>query len=535
MEWPPNYTAEFQRRQERLHRIRKNLNLARGAFEYYRTRPAEFIADWCITYDPRNGSNGLPKMMPFIPFEKQVDLVEFLQYCVKHQVSGLIEKSRDMGATWICAAFSVHAWIYGDGAIGWGSRKEQLVDRLGDPSSIFEKIRLIVDYLPAFFLPDGYNRKEHATYMKMLNPKTGASITGEAGDNIGRGGRKSLYFKDESAHYERPQLIEAALGDNTNVQIDISSVHGTNNVFYRRRQSGQLWDKNREPDKSKTQIFIMDWRDHPAKDQEWYDKRRAKAASEGLLAQFAQEVDRDYASAVEGIIIPPAWVKSAIDAHKKLGIEPSGATIAGQDIADEGGDKNALAIRKGILLTYADHWGEGDTGATARKSIMQCRARHVTSLQYDSIGVGAGFKAETNRLRTEKLLPPNMDIVAWAAGASPLHPKRHIIPGDRQSPKNADFYANIKAQAWWNLRLRFELTHKAVTTGVVDDPDELISIDGDLPLLHEIVNELSQPTYSTNGSGKLIINKKPDGGRSPNLADAIVMAYWPITKAKFMA
>jgi hypothetical protein len=128
-----------------------------------------------------------------------------------------------------------------------------------------------------------------------------------------------------------------------------------------------------------------------------------------------------------------------------------------------------------------------------------------------------------------------MVIVAWAAGASALHTKRHIIPGDRQSPKNADFYANIKAQAWWNLRRRFELTHKAVTTGIIDDPDELISLDGSLAMLHEIVNELSQPTYATNSAGKLVINKKPDGGRSPNLADAIVMAYWPITKAKFIA
>jgi hypothetical protein len=48
----------------------------------------------------------------------------------------------------------------------------------------------------------------------------------EAGDNIGRGGRTLVYFKDESAHYEHPDLIEAALGDNTNVQIDISSVNG---------------------------------------------------------------------------------------------------------------------------------------------------------------------------------------------------------------------------------------------------------------------------------------------------------------------
>ena len=538
MEWPPDYTAEFKRRVDALNKINADDKLRRAAYEYYRTRPAEFIADWCVTYDPRNGSNGIPKVMPFVPFQKQIELVEFLKFLVDNQVSGLIEKSRDMGATWIACAFAVWLWLYADGAaIGIGSRKENLVDRIGDPSSIFEKVRMIVDYLPGFFLPKGYARDKHATYMKMLNPETGASIIGEAGDNIGRGGRTLLYIKDEAAWYERPELIEAALADNTNVQVDISSVNGTNNVFYRRRQSGKIWTPDCEADKRRVHVFIMDWRDHPAKDQAWYDARRAKAANEGLLTKFAQEVDRDYASAVDGIIIPPAWVKSAIEAHKKLGIEPSGAVIAGQDVADEGGDKNALAIRKGIVLTYADHWGEGDTGQTARKSVMQCRSRHVTSLQYDCIGVGAGFKTETNRLRTEKLLPAGMDIVAWNAGASPLFPKRHIVPTDRETPKNADYYANMKAQAWWNLRLRFERTYKCVEAGSAEgvDPDNLISLDGSLPLLHEITNELSQATYGFNGVGKIVVKKKPDGGRSPNLADAIVMAYWPILRAKFIA
>ena len=51
--------------------------------------------------------------------------------------------------------------------------------------------------------------------MRIVNPQTGASITGESGDNIGRGGRKLCYFKDESAWYERPEKIEAALADNT--------------------------------------------------------------------------------------------------------------------------------------------------------------------------------------------------------------------------------------------------------------------------------------------------------------------------------
>jgi phage terminase large subunit len=27
---------------------------------------------------------------------------------------------------------------------------------------------------------------------------------------------------------------------------------------------------------------------------------------------------------------------------------------------------------------------------------------------------------------------------------------------------------------------------------------------------------------------KLVIDKKPEGTRSPNLADAVVMCYWPV-------
>jgi phage terminase large subunit len=27
---------------------------------------------------------------------------------------------------------------------------------------------------------------------------------------------------------------------------------------------------------------------------------------------------------------------------------------------------------------------------------------------------------------------------------------------------------------------------------------------------------------------KLVIDKQPEGTRSPNLADAVVMAYWPV-------
>jgi len=317
--WNPDYLAEFKKRIDRIQRIKENHVMLAGARHYYKNNPIAFINDWCVTYDPRNQSP-TPKVMPFILFPKQEEFVEYLVELWRAGENGLVEKCRDVGASWLCCAFSVWLWIFHDGsAIGWGSRKEDLVDKIGDMSAIFPKMRMIIENLPAFLKPRNFDMRQHATYMKIINPSNGSLITGESGDNIGRGGRTSIYFKDESAHYERPERIEAALGDNTNVQVDISSVNGSANVFYRRRMSGEIWQRGIQSEKGKTRVFIFDWRDHPLKTQEWYNTRRKRAEDEGLLHLFAQEVDRDYTSSVDRLIIEPAWVNAAIDAHIKLG------------------------------------------------------------------------------------------------------------------------------------------------------------------------------------------------------------------------
>jgi phage terminase large subunit len=95
-------------------------------------------------------------------------------------------------------------------------------------------------------------------------------------------------------------------------------------------------------------------------------------------------------------------------------------------------------------------------------------------------------------------------------------------------PLARDFYANLKAQGWWQLRRRFEKTHRAVTEGIQFPPDELISIPSGLQLLRTLQKELSQPTMSRGARMRLVIDKQPEGTRSPNLADAVVMAYWPV-------
>lgn len=537
MSWITEYKPEFLRRMKLNRLYGDDADLRRKINIYYSTHCIEWINDWCITFDPRNESP-LPKLMPFKLFQRQEEFVQFVLSCWRDKEDGLCEKSRDMGITWLCCAISVWLWLFHKGStVGWGSLLAHNIDDRGNPKAIFLKIRQIIAHLPDWMRPEGYNERWHAPSMKILHPSAewSSTIVGEGGDNVGRGGRTSIYFKDESAHYERPEAIEAALSENTNVQIDFSSVNGTNNPFYRRRMTGEIWyPPPFKPTPGMVRIFIFDWRDNPLKSVEWYEKRRSKFEREGMSHVFAQEVDRNYSAAIERIIIPPDWVNAAVDAHKKLKIEPFGDKVGGQDLADSGGDKNALVIRHGIIARFADHWG-GDAGAAAEVAFPSCMEYGVRELYYDSIGVGAGFKNEVNNMKKrvdekgESTFPRSLLVMPWNAGAKPLDPDDNIIPGDPHSPTNDEQYGNLKAQSWFRLRTRFYKTWSAVTHGKKYPPSELISLDSTLPRLHELKNELSQAQYkSSDKNGKTIVDKKPSGASSPNLADALVMCFNPV-------
>lgn len=525
--WPLDYVSVFAWRQQQLLKLKNDPNLVLGAKEYYRTHPVEFINHWCDTYDPRNAGSGLLTRPPLVMFKRQEELVQFLWACMDAEEPGLVEKSRDMGATWVCCAFSLWLWLFRPGvSVGWGSRKEQLVDKIGDPDSIFEKMRMLLQGIPKVFWPRGFTMGNKTSYMKIVNPETGATITGEAGDNIGRGGRKSIYFKDESAWYERPESIEAALSDNTRVPIDLSSVSGLGNVFHRRREAGADWCGHIVP--GRTQVFVMDWSDHPNKSPEWYEARRKRAEDEGLLHVFAQEVDRNYAAALEGVIIQREWVQAAVDAHIKLKLNVTGPWSSALDVADGGKDTNAQSQRQGIILRELDEWGSRDTAVTARRAIANVAKRGRLELQYDCIGVGSGVKAEVNNLQDSASLPRGIRFIPWNAGAGVMRPKERVIKGDRDSPLNEEFYSNLKAQGWWELRNRFYRTWRAVKEDAEYDPDTLISIDSNLKLLRKLEKELCQVTASRGARLKLVVDKTPEGTNSPNLADAVMMDYWPV-------
>lgn len=512
----PDYRMVYEWRMERIQRIRANPACLPALKKYYGEHPAQFIIDWGQTFDPRNAEVGLPSALPFILFPKQEDWVEWFMERWRNRERGITEKSRDMGMSWLTVATSATLCLMRRGiVVGFGSRKEDYVDKIGDPKSLFWKARSFVTTLPAEFR-GSFNDQTDAPHMRILFRDTGSAMTGEAGDNIGRGDRTSAYFVDESAHLERPQLVEASLSATTNCRQDLSSVNGTNNPFAEKARGG------------KVKKFTFHWRDDPRKDDAWY----AKQLEDLDPVTVAQEIDIDYNASTEGIVIPSAWVQASINAAQKLGIEPTGDMRGALDVADEGKDKNGYVAAKGIELRDLDEWsGKGsDIFETTQKAFDKSEENEADTFRFDSDGLGAGVRGDARVINQQRVDNDRkvIRVVAFRGSAEVFNPDGEDVKGR----KNKDYFANRKAQSWWALRLRFLATFRAVTNPEKPfDKDALISIPLDLPHREKLVAELSQPTYSLNTLGKILIDKAPDGAKSPNLADCVMIVYAPTERA----
>ncbi len=213
-------------------------------------------------------------MVPFVLRPTQERLIQWRQEREATQTHGLVGKSRDEGMSYVILGYFLHRWLFTAGfAAGVGSCKEECVDRKGDPKSLFWKFRDMLSHLSGWMMPAGFSPKLHDNHMRILNPVNGASLTGEAGDNIGRGGRTTMYLLDEWAFVDNPESVNAAISQNTNVVIKGSTPNGVLNVFYTERFSGRF------------SVFTMRWQDNPDKNftldaggqlaLAWYEKQKA--------------------------------------------------------------------------------------------------------------------------------------------------------------------------------------------------------------------------------------------------------------------
>ncbi|WP_205954234.1 PBSX family phage terminase large subunit [Pantoea stewartii] len=229
-------------------------------------------------------------------------------------------------------------------------------------------------------------------------------------------------------------------------------------------------------------------------------------------------------------IIKPSWIAAAVDAHNLLGFDVAGERRVGFDVADEGEDSNALTLRHGSVAVDVQEWDRGDVIESSNRVNLYAEQQQADEIIYDSIGVGAGVKAQLGRIA-------KVNIQGFNAGGAVLHPESEYLAGK----KNKDMFANIKAQAWWHVRDRFYKTWRCIEARKADPnctleykPDELISLSSSIKKLEYLKAELSRPWVDYDGNGKVKVESKKDmkkrGIPSPNMADSLIMAFAPLIR-----
>lgn len=227
-------------------------------------------------------------------------------------------------------------------------------------------------------------------------------------------------------------------------------------------------------------------------------------------------------------IIKRSWLLAAINGHTTLGLQTAGSRRMGFDVADSGKDSCALVAAHGCLATWADMWQarEDELLKSCTRAWSAARERDCEII-YDAIGVGAGAGAKFNELN-ETIRERRVGHDKFFAGGAVVRPDAFY--GDSRI-KNKDFFANIKAQAWWLVADRLKNTFNAVKNGQKFELDEMIFIDGSLPHLEQLIDELTAPKKDYDQAGRVKVESKKDLEKrdisSPNLGDAFIMAFLP--------
>lgn len=478
---------------------------------------------YCWTYDPRligqKGPDG-QALSPYTRFQlwpRQVEAIHWLHERVTANEEWLAEKSRDVGMSYLCCGYALNRWLFAPGfKATFGSRKAEYVDKSGQPDSLFEKIRIMGRRLPEWMMPDGFTWGAHSLYMRLMNPATGAIISGEGGEDMGRGGRSSLYIVDEAAFVPNAEATEKALSGNTDCVGWVSSVNGMGNLFARKRHSIL----------KPRQVFRLHWRDDPRKTEEW---AAAKEATLSDPTAWASEYEIDYSASLEGVCIPAKWV----DAAKRIAeLEPKILAtnqhgIAGLDVG-AGKAKSVFVNRRGPVVEPPHSRGDPDTTGTAHWALDLAGKAKSARLNFDSVGVGVGVTSALKHSPGSKIkvMPVNV-------GDSPNEKRRW-----EDGRTSDEMFGNLKAELWWLARVGFQRTFQHVLwlEGKTEEqgakqhplPDLIAMPSGDLES-DTMAAQLSLVRYFKNEKGKIVIEKKAElqrrGVKSPDHAEAFVLTF----------
>lgn len=435
-----------------------------------------WVNTFCMTYNPRK----TPSTIPFITYEYEDKLIRDLVEKVRKQEDILIDKSRDMGVTW--CVLLVYTWFWQFGGEGndflVGSRKEQYIDVMGNMDTLLEKVRFLIRNQPKWMRPKGFDFKTHSNYLKIVNPDSKSTITGEAtNNNFSRGGRRRSIFMDEFAFWECDEAAWRASADSTNCRIVVSTPFGLNNKFAELRHGGHI------------DVRSLHWRLHPEKDQAWYDAECKRRNHDKV--EIAQELDINYEGSDVGVLFPFDELRSAMHNQPSLSAE---RRVVSLDPAGEGEDEAVFYVMNNGNVVQSKFLAKSKPMELAAEAVSLITKHKAQVFVCDAIGNDV------------------IEIVANLLGKNERNVKLVAFKSSEQATDKVKYF-NKRAEAYHEASVQLK------SGNVKMDEDQ------------KLMRQLNATKYLTkNGRIQILLKEeiKELLGTSPDRADAFVMAVWAL-------
>lgn len=272
-------------------------------------------------------------------------------------------------------------------------------------------------------------------------------------------------------------------------------------------------------------IVVLNWRDNPWFPEE-LEQQRLWDYNNLSRAKYDHIWEGKFNDSIENAIILPEWFDACLDAHVKLGIEPTGVEVIAHDPSDTGEDSKGLVYRHGIVIKDVQEMETGNINEGGDWAIDYAVQNKVDVMTWDCDGMGVGL----NRQFTDSLVPKRIQLNMFKGSQAPRHPNAIFEKIGDKVKTNGDTFTNQRAQGYWFLRERMRKTYLAVVEKEYIDPSELVSISTKVKNIDALRSEACRIPTKSNGYGKIQIMSKPEMKKlkikSPNMADSLMMAMF---------
>lgn len=203
---------------------------------------------------------------PMITWPIQDELFDIFEECLATGQDILLDKARDMGASWCCIDFLHWLMLFRKEPCELleMSRNEDYVDKPGNMKALFQKHDKINEFLPDWMRPpDCFRGQKNRSHMHWYNPITGSTQDGESTTkHAARGDRRLIGFLDEFGAVQNGAAMRAASRDACLMRIiNSTSVPGSE------------YNKWRSDKTANIKVFIMPFWEHPEKGAGRYVQR----------------------------------------------------------------------------------------------------------------------------------------------------------------------------------------------------------------------------------------------------------------------